>query len=62
MIMELVRRILLKNGHKTEARKIGAEIAVQAQETSNKLDMANRVLRRNITITHIIARGMGILK
>ena len=53
MIMELVRRILLKNGHKTEARKIGAEIAVQAQETSNKLDMANRVLRRNITITHM---------
>lgn len=60
--MELVRKILLKNGHKTEARKIGAEISVSARNTAERLEMANRVLRRNITITHTIARGMGILK
>lgn len=61
-IMQLIRKVLLLNGHKTEAKRIRSEITIQTTQTASRLGEANKILRRNITITHNIASAMGILK
>lgn len=58
----LLSRVFQTRASSDEAHKIKNQIAHESMKTAHKMDKANKVLQENITITHNIAKAMGILK
>ena len=56
----LITKFKIKNGH-AEVERIKLEIDQETKRTSASLHEANKALKKNITITHNIAKAMGVL-